>query len=749
MTQRRSLGLQFLVAGGMVVLISLLSLGFLRLRMSEQEKVTRRLVETERSIAGLGGLERVFFLQKTAYLRFVQTRDPQYKEAVRELASKWREEQDRFRQLLNGPNEAAVLEELERAREAWARNWESRLRGSAAEPATVQVEERLSREIELALARLAETKRRQDVDQLAVWAGETRSTFRAMLWISAGLLLIFGIGFARLYLSIARPIVEMAEVMHRFRGGDLGARAALGGQGEIRYLEQSFNELASSTQGMVAELKRLDEMKSDFISTVSHELRTPLTSIAGYVKLLLGGEVGKLEGAQREFLDVVDSNVARLARLINDILDVSKMEAGKAQIRREPVELGELLRQAVGMMGVLARQKGLEFRFKPAPEPLPLTGDPARLEEMITNLLSNAIKYTSKGWVELSAERTPYAAVIRVSDSGVGLTRDELDRLFEKFYRARSAISGTEGGTGLGLVIARGWVEAHGGRIAVESEPGKGTVFTVTLPLERATGERVAQAAAHPAALEAGEAAGPALVWVVETGTDRLSSALQGQEPNGLSIRRFPGPEQFPEVRSHAEAPDLVVVDLDSCGSSPHEVLPRIRELTHASVTVLTVGSRGDPASAALAEGAAGWLPSQVEPSRLGRAVRELLKRRSWRLLLADNNTDLRLLLKRSLERGGFRVDDVDRGGDVLTRLEQEHYDLALLDMNLVDMPAHELARIIHGLERFRELPVFLMSLEESELQPGDARLRFVSKQAGIGSVVEQIESFFESGGPS
>ena len=230
-------------------------------------------------------------------------------------------------------------------------------------------------------------------------------------------------------------------------------------------------------------LRELDRMKDQFVSVVSHELRTPLTSMVGYLELVLEGEAGELREEQEEFLRIVDRNCDRLNALVDEILFVARVDAGRFALEQESVDLTELAEAAVKSAQVAARRKGIEIHLSVQNELPPLWADPGRLTEVLDNLLSNAVKYTAEGGtVRVGLGRRGDAAHIEVADTGVGIPADEMERLFERFFRASTAA--TIPGTGLGLSIVKEIVDAHGGRISVESEEGAGTIFFVDLPLQ-------------------------------------------------------------------------------------------------------------------------------------------------------------------------------------------------------------------------------------------------------------------------
>ena len=224
----------------------------------------------------------------------------------------------------------------------------------------------------------------------------------------------------------------------------------------------------------VTERRAIDRMKDEFVATVSHELRTPLTALRGHVELVLDGDGGPVTELQQRFLQVATQSADRLGALINDLLDVAKIEAGRVQLRKELVDLGGVLRDVSATFRIEATRHGLAFQEELAELP-PIVGDRDRLIQVFGNLVSNAIKYTRAGEVGVSARPTYGAVEVVVHDTGIGMSPEEQRQLFTKFFRSRDRMGPDPGGTGLGLVIVKGIVEGHGGTLAVESTVGAGT----------------------------------------------------------------------------------------------------------------------------------------------------------------------------------------------------------------------------------------------------------------------------------
>ncbi|HEU5149689.1 MAG TPA: ATP-binding protein [Iamia sp.] len=241
--------------------------------------------------------------------------------------------------------------------------------------------------------------------------------------------------------------------------------------------------LFAQERAMVERLREIDQAKSDFVSSVSHELRTPLTSIRGYVEMLQDGDGGPLAPGQRRMLDVVERNTDRLLALIEDLLTLSRIESGAFRTTLADIDLGALLRGCADVVAVQARAAGVDLDVAVADDLPGVRGDAHQLERVVLNLLTNAIKFSDAGsTVRLRAERAGDSARIEVADEGMGIPEAEQARLFSRFFRSSTAQERAVPGTGLGLVIAKTAVDNHGGSIAVDSTPGRGTTFTVVLP---------------------------------------------------------------------------------------------------------------------------------------------------------------------------------------------------------------------------------------------------------------------------
>lgn len=237
-----------------------------------------------------------------------------------------------------------------------------------------------------------------------------------------------------------------------------------------------------------------DKLKSEFVATASHELRTPLTSMRGYVDMLMLGTFGTLSEAQRDFLKIIKNNVARLVELVDELLDISRAEAGETRLRFEEVNVADLLREATRSLHAQFSDRDIRLNLKLQDNPPRVLADRHRLEQIIVNLVGNACKYTPQGGqVDVSLRNGRGELRVDVRDTGVGITDEAKPHIFTPFYRADNPLRDEVGGTGLGLSITRKLVELHGGRIWFESKEGQGSIFSFTLPLDRAQARHTAE----------------------------------------------------------------------------------------------------------------------------------------------------------------------------------------------------------------------------------------------------------------
>jgi len=271
----------------------------------------------------------------------------------------------------------------------------------------------------------------------------------------------------------------------------------------IEAVQESYRELQDKNRQLETAyhaLKELDRLKSNFLATMSHELRTPLTSVIGYSEMMLEGLGGPLTSEQREYLQIIMEKGESLLQLITSILDISKIEAGRVRLVLSDVDLATVMRDAVSTVMPLARKKGLRLTWQPAPLPR-VQCDREKIRQCLINLVNNAVKFTPAGGAVTVEARTVSGDKVGLSvvDTGIGIPPHHLPRVFDVFYQVDGSSTREFGGAGLGLAIVKSYVEAHGGEVEVESAVGKGTTFTLVLPVVARAPVAVGTAAPPPA----------------------------------------------------------------------------------------------------------------------------------------------------------------------------------------------------------------------------------------------------------
>jgi two-component system OmpR family sensor kinase len=309
-----------------------------------------------------------------------------------------------------------------------------------------------------------------DLDQAAFLERINQGLLGAAV-VSVALALGLGVFLAR---RITRPLRELIQATQAIAAGDLEQRVAVRGRDEMAQLSRAFNQMA-------AELARNEELRRRMIADIAHELRTPISVIRGQLEAILDG----VFPADAEHVAPIHERTILLGRLVEDLRTLALAEAGRLQLYRQEVEPGELVRQAVVGFTPLAQMDNLALEDEIAPDLPAIQADADRLAQVLTNLLSNALRHTPPGGrIIVRAEPIGGQAVrFSVADSGPGLTPDEMEHVFDRFWRADESRARDRGGAGLGLAIARQLVEAHGGRIWVESEPGQRATFYFEIPL--------------------------------------------------------------------------------------------------------------------------------------------------------------------------------------------------------------------------------------------------------------------------
>jgi signal transduction histidine kinase len=317
-----------------------------------------------------------------------------------------------------------------------------------------------------------------------------REFLKRMLIISIMLLLFGAFGAWLLGRHVTRPLRSVTDASEAVAAGDYSQRVKVAGGAELSRLAETFNTMAerigdAHTQlaQRNAELQRANQAKASFLAMMSHELRTPLNAIAGYTELMQLGLRGPVTAQQEEDLVRIRRNKDHLLSIITDILSFARADAGHLTLNIQDISVRDALRDASEVMAHQFADKGLSFRVDEAPETLTARADREKLQQVLLNLLTNALRFTEAGGsVVVSSEVTEEQILIHVRDTGIGIPADRLGTIFDPFVQVDASLTRQVGGAGLGLSIARDLTRAMGGTVSVESQPGKGSVFTVGLP---------------------------------------------------------------------------------------------------------------------------------------------------------------------------------------------------------------------------------------------------------------------------
>jgi signal transduction histidine kinase len=327
----------------------------------------------------------------------------------------------------------------------------------------------------------AQADRRSDLqDQISA---DTRDT---AILVAAGL--IAGLTgalllFSGLIASMRRPLEELVDAAGRLAAGDRSARVEVGGLSETATLGAAFNEMAAELELEASQRDRLDRLKDEFVLTASHELRSPLTSVQGFAELLML-ERDSLTPKQVETVEIILDNCRHLVRLLNDLLDLARSDAGRLAVTPKPTEVAPLIEDAVRTMRGQTQSAGqiLTQQIEPGLPPIQVEAD--RIRQILVNLLTNAHEYSPEGAsIEVTARVIGADVEIAVTDDGPGIPETQLEHIFERFVRGDAGLTQRVGGTGLGLAISKSLVELHGGTLAVESTVGVGSTFSFRLPI--------------------------------------------------------------------------------------------------------------------------------------------------------------------------------------------------------------------------------------------------------------------------
>jgi signal transduction histidine kinase/CheY-like chemotaxis protein/putative methionine-R-sulfoxide reductase with GAF domain len=460
------------------------------------------------------------------------------------------------------------------------------------------------------------------------------------------------------------------------------------------------------------QLEVADRHKSEFLANMSHELRTPLNAIIGYSEMLQEDAADLGVEQFTEDLKKINAAGKHLLELINAVLDLSKIEAGKMELYLEAFDVGDLVRDIAAVIQPLAAKNGNELAVRCSGDIGSMRADLTKVRQALFNLLSNACKFTERGLVELAVARETAdggeTVVFQVTDTGIGMTPEQLARLFEAFSQADAATTRKYGGTGLGLALSRRLCRMMGGDVTVESEAGRGSTFTIRLPA------RVADAVEEPA---------PAAAAVEVPPDDGMGTVLVIDDEAAVRdlMQRFLTREGFRVVtaaggeegfrRARELRPDTITLDVMMPGMDGWAVLSALKadpDVADIPVVMLTIV---DDKNLGYALGAADYLTKPIDRERLVTALRQ--HRRDRPVLVVDDDAEIRQLLRRMLEPEGYTVVEAENGRVALERLRETPPSVVLLDLMMPEMDGFAFVTEFRRHEPWRAIPIVVITAKD------------------------------------
>ncbi|MBI3286957.1 MAG: response regulator, partial [Chloroflexi bacterium] len=504
------------------------------------------------------------------------------------------------------------------------------------------------------------------------------------------------------------------------------------------HLEKRVEERTRELERVNRELVAANQHKTAFLANMSHELRTPLNAVIGFSELLLDKAFGPLNEKQEEYLrDILESG-RHLLGLINDILDLSKVEADKLELRPEPFGLHEAIEGTLAIVRLMALQKDIRLEREMEPGLETLVADPTKFKQILYNLLSNAIKFTPQGGqVVVLARRVGEGVHTSVRDTGIGIVPADHGRIFEAFQQLDSSLSREQAGTGLGLTLAKRLVELHGGRIWVESEPGRGSTFTFSLPLHKA---EASQTVAAPPTPPPTPAEAPILVVEDDPRTAKLLRSYL--EEAGFQVEIAQSEEEALQ-KAEVHRPAAITLDILLPEKRGWEVLARLKSSPHTQNIPVMVISIMDTKSTGFALGATEYMLKPVSKETLLSRLRELGLtpgvKGDKKILVVDDDRRMVRRVGAILEAEGFQVVEAYEGEEAIGRALTEKPDLIILDLVMPKRNGFEVVEALKGDSRTQHIPIIILtakdlSAEEERRLYGSieflARKRSLSDQA-------------------
>lgn len=500
-------------------------------------------------------------------------------------------------------------------------------------------------------------------------------------------------------------------------------------QAQTEELKQQAEEIKASSENLYEqnieleiqrkEVEEATRLKSEFLSNMSHELRTPLNSINALSKVLIMQASEKLNTDEGNYLQIIERNGKRLLSLINDILDLSKIEAGKVELTPSNFMAKDFLFLSVENIRALADEKGVKINIH-VDDTIEINSDEGRLYQIITNVIGNAIKFTSEGEINISCEEAANKITLKVQDTGIGISKEQLPFIFKEFRQADGSTSRSYEGTGLGLAIAKKIIHQLKGEITCESEVGVGSVFKIVIPKTWDT-EIIVEEPQYTSERESENTdetertAEQQTILVVDDDHEFVTQLSENLKTNGFNvIHSTSGKDAIEMAIKHkplAITLDIVMPEMDGW-----EVLLRLKKNnTTAHIPVIII-SNSEEADTSLALGAVGYIQKPVEKDILLQEIENINNAANHILIADDNEIDI-IHLKNSLINENYSISSCNSGRECLQMLRTQTPDVLLLDLMMPEIDGFEVLKEISQNEQWLDLPVIILTAKDLSIE--------------------------------
>jgi signal transduction histidine kinase/CheY-like chemotaxis protein len=490
-------------------------------------------------------------------------------------------------------------------------------------------------------------------------------------------------------------------------------------------VERLVKERTHELREAMASAETANQAKSRFLANMSHELRTPLNAIIGYAEML--EDDASDEGREQYVMDLRKIHGAgkHLLRLINEVLDLSKVEAGHVELFTEPVAVAALASEIAETVRPLIEERGNELEIQVADDVGAIEIDLTRLRQILLNLVSNAAKFTEKGSIRVQAERQADWIVFRVRDTGIGMTPDELARIFDPFAQADSSTTRKYGGSGLGLAICKQYCRIMDGEIAVESTPGKGATFTVRLPYVEAEIEAEA-----PAPVRSGDT-----VLVIDDNPTVHELITRILTPAGFRVVPATNGEQGLR-RALSEQPLAIILDVMMPAMDGWEVLAKLKADPELAAIPVIMQTMIDDQKRGYALGATDYIVKPIDRERLLATLNSCTGQAPGSVLVIEDDVDTREMVCRGLRRAGWATYEAPNGKVALERMREEMPDAILLDLMMPEMDGFRFLDEIRAEEAWKAVPIIVITakeLTEEDRKRLDGRVQRILQKGALG----------------